>query len=93
MARRLQQCLRTAEASTKPQQTAQRFALVSGKEAVECLVFIRPTVSGFCVRGSEYVFDVLDCRFDVLDNPLYDLWDAPRFRKTLTLIRGFVTWV
>jgi hypothetical protein len=39
------------------------------------------------------VFDVLDCRFDMLDDLIHDLRDARRLRNSLTLIRPFVTWV
>jgi hypothetical protein len=64
---------------------------VPGEEAVECFGFIRLPVGGVRVRGGEYVFDVLDCHFDVLDDLLHELRDALVFRKGFTLIRPFVT--
>jgi hypothetical protein len=66
--------------------------LASVQDIVGIFVSIRlRVVRGVRVRGGEYVFDVLDCRFDVLDDLVHELRDARRFRKSLTLIRPFVT--
>jgi hypothetical protein len=43
-------------------------------------------MGGVRMHGGEY-------GFDVLDNLLHDLRDALRFRKSLTLIWPFVTWL
>jgi hypothetical protein len=45
------------------------------------------------MRWDEFVFDVLDCGFDMLDDLIHDLRDARRLRNSLSVIRPFVTWV
>jgi hypothetical protein len=93
MARALQQPLRTAQGSMQPPQVVKCGQLVLVQDIVRIFVPIRLRVGGVRMRWSEFVFDVLDCGFDVLDDLIHDLRDARRLRKGLAVIRSFVTWV
>jgi hypothetical protein len=65
--------------------------LVSVQEIAGVFVSIRLRVGGVRMRWGEFVYDVLDCGFDMLDDLTRDLRDARRLRNSLTLIRPFVT--
>jgi hypothetical protein len=83
--------LRTAEGSLQPPQVVKYGQLVLVQDMVRVFIPIRLRVRSVRMRWSEFVFDVLDCGFDVLDDLIHDLRDARRLRKGLTLIRPFVT--
>src|SRR5262249_4691073 len=77
----------------QPPQGVKCGQLVSVQDIAGVFISIRLPVGGVRMRWGEYVFDVLDCGFDMLDDLIHDLRDARRLRNSLTLIRAFVTWV
>src|SRR5690348_10451438 len=73
MARALQQPLRTTKGSMQPPQVVKCGQLVLVQAIVRIFVPIRLRVGGVRMRWNEFVFDVLDCGFDMLDDLIHDL--------------------